>query len=104
MQMGMVGLGKMGANMTERLVRGGHQVVGFDRNPAAVEAVVEAGAAGAASLEELISELSVPRLVWVMVPSGAATCSTLQSLAGVLKPGGVVVDGGNSFYMEQEGR
>ncbi len=100
MQIGMVGLGKMGANMTERLVKGGHDVVGYDRNPAAVEQVVEAGAGGAESLEDLVSKLDSPKHVWVMVPAGAPTTSTLEALAGLLEPGSTVIDGGNSFYKD----
>jgi 6-phosphogluconate dehydrogenase len=100
MQIGMVGLGKMGANMTERLVRGGHTVIGFDRNPEAVERVVAVGAGGAGSLEELVDRLEAPRHVWVMVPAGEPTISTIESLAGLLQAGGTIVDGGNSFYKD----
>ncbi|MDH3538863.1 MAG: decarboxylating 6-phosphogluconate dehydrogenase [Acidimicrobiia bacterium] len=98
MQLGMVGLGKMGANMTERLVRGGHAVIGFDRNPEAVERVVAIGAGGADSLEELVDQLDAPRRVWVMVPAGDPTISTIEKLAGILSAGDIIVDGGNSFY------
>ncbi|NNC92594.1 MAG: decarboxylating 6-phosphogluconate dehydrogenase [Acidimicrobiia bacterium] len=100
MQIGMVGLGKMGANMTERLVRGGHTVIGYDRNPEAVARAVAIGAGGARSLEEMVEQLAAPRRVWVMVPAGDPTISTIQSLAGLLQSGGTVVDGGNSFYKE----
>jgi 6-phosphogluconate dehydrogenase len=98
MQLGMVGLGKMGANMTERLVRGGHPVIGYDRNAEAVERVVAIGAGGAGSLEELVEQLDAPRHVWVMVPAGAPTIATIESLAGLLGAGDTIVDGGNSFY------
>jgi len=100
MQLGMVGLGKMGANMTERLVRGGHDVVGYDRNPEAVERVVAAGARGAESLEDLVSQLDSPKHVWVMVPAGDPTSSTIEALAGLLESGCTVIDGGNSFYKD----
>ncbi len=100
MDLGMVGLGKMGANMTERLVKGGHDVVGYDRDPEAVELVVEKGARGAASLEDLVEQLSSPKRVWVMVPAGAPTTSTLEALAGLLEPGCTVIDGGNSNYKD----
>ena len=100
MQLGMVGLGKMGANMTGRLVRGGHQVVGFDRNPEAVGRVAEAGARGAVSLEDLVGQLEAPKHVWVMVPSGEPTTSTIEALAELLDPGCTIIDGGNSYYKD----
>ena len=100
MQLGMVGLGKMGANMTERLVRGGHDVIGYDRNPAAVAQVVAAGAGGAASLEDLVARLDSPKHVWVMVPAGDPTRSTVLALQELLEPGSTVIDGGNSFYKD----
>ncbi len=100
MQLGMIGLGKMGANMTQRLVKGGHSVIGYDRNSEAVERVVEAGAGGAESLEDLVAQLESPRHVWVMVPAGGPTNSTLDALAGLLEPGCTVIDGGNSNYKD----
>ena len=100
MQLGMVGLGKMGANMTERLIRGGHEVVGYDRNPEATERVVEVGARGAESLEDLVGQLDGPRHVWVMVPAGGPTTSTLEALSSLLEPGDTAIDGGNSFYKD----
>ena len=100
MQLGMIGLGKMGANMTERVGRGGHTVIGYDRNPGAVERVVAIGAGGAGSLEELVDQLRAPRHVWVMVPAGDPTISTIESLAGLLSAGDTIVDGGNSFYKD----
>jgi 6-phosphogluconate dehydrogenase len=103
MQLGMVGLGKMGANMTERVVRGGHSVIGYDRNPEAVERVVGIGAGGARSLEEMVEGLEKPRHVWVMVPAGDPTISTIESLAGLLAGGDTIVDGGNSFYKNTMG-
>jgi 6-phosphogluconate dehydrogenase len=100
MQLGMVGLGKMGANMTTRLLRGAHEVVAFDRSAAAVQASVANGARGASSLEDLVGQLSSPRAVWVMVPAGDPTESTVRALADLLAPGDTVIDGGNSNYKE----
>lgn len=98
MKIGMVGLGKMGANMTERLLRGGHEVVAFDVSPEARAAAAAKGAEPASSLEELAAKLSPPRAAWVMVPSGAATDSTIAELAEKFERGDVIVDGGNSNY------
>ena len=100
MQIGMIGLGKMGANMTTRLVNGGHQVVVTDRKPEAVEAASAGGAVAAKSLGELVEKLDTTRAVWVMVPSGAPTESVLGDLAERLDKGDLVVDGGNSNYQE----
>jgi 6-phosphogluconate dehydrogenase len=100
MKIGMVGLGRMGANMTTRLLRGGHEVVVYDRSADAVAAAAKGGAAGAASLEELVARLDAPRAVWVMVPSGEPTESTVQALAALLAPGDAVIDGGNSNYKD----
>ena len=100
MQIGMVGLGKMGANMTTRLLRGGHQVVVHDQRAEAVQASVDGGATGAASLVELVAQLAAPRAVWVMVPAGDPTESTLFALSGLLGAGDVVIDGGNSNYQD----
>ena len=100
MQLGMVGLGRMGANMTTRLLRGGHTVAVFDRNAGAVATAAGDGAAGAASLEELVTLLAAPRAVWVMVPSGDATESTVTALAALLAPGDTIIDGGNSNYKD----
>src|SRR5687768_4560850 len=100
MQLGMVGLGKMGANMTTRLVRGGHQVVAFDRSADAVKASVLQGARGGASLEDLVKQLNAPRAVWVMVPAGDPTEATVRALADLLSSGDTIIDGGNSNYKE----
>jgi 6-phosphogluconate dehydrogenase len=100
MELGMIGLGKMGAFMTERLVRGGHRVVGFDRDAGAVARVVEKGAAGADSLEKIIAQLKPPRAVWLMVPSGAPVDQTIEALAPHLSPGDTIIDGGNSYYKD----
>ncbi len=100
MQIGMIGLGKMGANMTTRLVNGGHHVVVTDRKPEAVEAAAAAGAVPAKSLDELVENLDAPRAVWVMVPSGAPTESVISELSQRLDEDDLVVDGGNSNYKE----
>jgi 6-phosphogluconate dehydrogenase len=96
----MVGLGRMGANMAARLVAGGHRVVGVDLDPAAVEAAKELGAEGAASLEEALSMVSSPRRVWVMVPAGDPVDATIAALHPLLEAGDVVIDGGNSWYRD----
>jgi 6-phosphogluconate dehydrogenase len=100
MEMGMIGLGRMGANMTERLVQGGHHIVGYDRDPVAVQRVAGAGAEGAASLAELVGKLAAPRAIWVMVPAGAPVDSTIQSLLPMLVQGDTIIDGGNSNYKD----
>lgn len=99
MQLGMIGLGKMGGNMVERLLRGGHRVVVYDLDPELARQVGAAEGAGpAGSLEEMTRALPAPRTVWVMVPAGAPTEATLQTLAGLLAPGDTVIDGGNSNF------
>jgi 6-phosphogluconate dehydrogenase len=100
----MVGLGRMGANMTTRLERDGHHVVAFDRDPAAVAKSVGDGAAGASSLADLVSQLAAPRAVWIMVPSGAPTDSTITGLLDVLAPGDIIIDGGNSRWSDSKDR
>src|SRR5580700_4686963 len=100
MQIGMVGLGKMGANMTTRLIRGGHQVVVFDRDTKAVATATSGGAKGGSSLADLVSALSAPRAVWVMVPAGDPTEQTITALAGLLSKGDVIIDGGNTNYKD----
>ena len=104
MRIGMVGLGRMGGNMTTRLVRGGHAVVAHDRDPAAVARARAEGAEGADSLAALVAALPAPRAVWVMVPAGEPTELTLRALAGLLAGGDVVVDGGNSNYQDTQRR
>jgi 6-phosphogluconate dehydrogenase len=98
MQIGFVGLGKMGGFMVRRLILGGHQVVAFDRSAEATATAVSHGAKGAKSLEELTGALAAPRAVWVMVPSGGPTQETVRALAKLLKPGDCVIDGGNSRF------
>jgi 6-phosphogluconate dehydrogenase len=100
MQLGMVGLGKMGANMTRRLIRGGHQVVVSDLNPDAVKGLAGEGAVAATSLQDLVSKLKAPRAVWIMVPAGAPTEQTVQTLAQYLQPGDTIIDGGNSDFKD----
>ncbi len=100
MQLGIVGLGRMGGNMAQRLLRGGHDLVVYDPNPQAVEAQASAGAVGAASLGELAAKLDAPRAVWSMVPSGDATEATIAALADELEPGDVIIDGGNANYRD----
>jgi 6-phosphogluconate dehydrogenase len=100
MRLGMVGLGRMGGNMTVRLLRDGHEVVAFDPSSDAVAAAGREGAATAASLAELVASLAPPRVVWLMVPAGEITESTVVELGGLLSDGDVVVDGGNSYYKD----
>ena len=105
MRLGMVGLGKMGGNMVERLLQGGHEVAVFDLNADVVRQVGSAhGATPALTLEELVAALPAPRVVWVMVPAGAATESTLETLAALLQPGDVLIDGGNSNWHDTQRR
>ncbi len=99
MQLGMIGLGRMGGNMTTRLLRGGHRVVAFARDPAAVRTAVDGGATGAASVQDLVKRLDAPRIVWLMVPSGSATEETISALAP-LASGDIIIDGGNSRYSD----
>jgi len=100
MQLGMIGLGRMGANMAERLLRGGHQVVGYDPNPQALARVAKQGAATADSPQKLSQQLGQPRVVWLMVPSGEPVDQTIQTLLPHLTKNDVVVDGGNSNYKD----
>ena len=100
MKIAMVGLGKMGANMSQRLIEHGHEVVAFDLNEQAREAAAAFGATPVATLDGLAAALEPPRVAWVMVPAGAPTNSTITTLAGLFEPGDVVIDGGNSNYKE----
>jgi 6-phosphogluconate dehydrogenase len=103
MQLGMVGLGRMGANLTRRLMRHGHQVVVHDVNPDAIRALEAEGAVGAASLDELVAGMSSPRAVWVMVPAAVAETTT-DALAERMEVGDIVIDGGNSYYRDDVDR
>ena len=100
MELGVIGLGRMGSNMSQRLMEGGHRIVAYDRSAEAVRDVAKAGAAGVGSLEELVRKLSPPRAVWLMVPAGAPVAETIHSLAPLLSPGDVIIDGGNSYYKD----
>jgi 6-phosphogluconate dehydrogenase len=100
MQIGMIGLGRMGGNMVRRLLRGGHECVVFDRNPASVEELAKEGAIGASSMEEFVAKLAPPKTAWVMVPAGAPTEAVIQDLGERLGEGGVVIDGGNSHFKD----
>jgi 6-phosphogluconate dehydrogenase len=104
MQLGMVGLGRMGANLVRRVVRAGHECVVFDRDPDAVAALTGEGITGAGSLAELAEALAPPRVVWVMVPAGAPTNAVIERLAGMLADGDIVVDGGNTYYRDDRRR
>jgi len=98
MQLAMIGLGKMGGNMTERLLRGGHSVVVYDRSADAIDRTVKLGATGARSLSDVVSKLSAPRIVWIMVPAGQPVDDTIAELMKDLKRGDVIIDGGNSNF------
>lgn len=100
MQIGMIGLGRMGANMTERLLRGGHSVIAYDLNDAAVKKVSELGATPAFSLTELVEKLEVPRTAWMMIPAGNPVDGAVESLSGKMSSGDLLVDGGNSHYTD----
>jgi 6-phosphogluconate dehydrogenase len=104
MELGMIGLGKMGANMAERLIRGGHRVVGYDRTQESLERAAEKGIVAVDSLEALVGELSAPRAVWVMVPAGAPVDENIEALLGLLAEDDVILDGGNSNYKDTQKR
>src|SRR3972149_6589439 len=99
MQLGMIGLGRMGANMTRRLLKGGHQCVVFDRSPGAVRELAREGAAAAASLADLAGKLGKPRAAWLMVPA-AVVDRCIFDLVPHLEPGDTIIDGGNSWYVD----
>ena len=100
MRIAMIGLGRMGANIARRLMRGGHEIVAFDRNPPLVDMLAGEGATAAASLEEVAAKLESPRIFWVMLPAGPPTESTIEMLMGLASPGDIIIDGGNSFYKD----
>lgn len=104
MQLGMVGLGRMGANLVRRVVQSGHACVVFDRDPDAVAALTGEGVVGVGSLPALADALAPPRVVWVMVPAGAPTQAVIEQLAVVLADGDIVVDGGNTYYLDDRRR
>jgi 6-phosphogluconate dehydrogenase len=98
MQLAMIGLGRMGGNMTERLIRGGHSVVVYDRSQEAVDRTVKLGATAARDLADVVSKLSAPRIVWIMVPAGQPVDDTIAQLTQHLQRGDVIIDGGNSNF------
>jgi 6-phosphogluconate dehydrogenase len=101
MQIGMIGLGRMGANIVRRLMKkGGHQAVVYDKNAKAVAMVAKEGATGANDLEDFIRKLEKPRAVWIMLPAGQITESTIATIAGLLDRDDVVIDGGNTFWQD----
>ncbi len=100
MQLGLIGLGKMGGNMAERLKLGGHEVVGFDFNADAVARLTEAGNVGVNSLEDLVQNLKARRAIWIMVPQGQPVDDTIAKLEPLLNPGDILIDGGNSMYKD----
>jgi 6-phosphogluconate dehydrogenase len=100
MQLGMIGLGRMGANMVRRLMRGGHECVVWDMNPASVKELTSEGAKPSTSLEDFIRKLNKPRVVWIMVPAGDATERTVNDLAARLEPNDTIIDGGNSYFKD----
>ena len=100
MDLAMIGLGRMGLNMTTRLVRGGHRVIGHARTEASVQEGIKQGAEGARTLEEVVSQLKAPRVIWLMIPAGKVTDDTIEKLMPLLEPGDTIVDGGNSNFKE----
>ena len=104
MQLGMIGLGRMGANMVRRLMRGGHECVVWDVNPDNVKQLAGEGATGAESLDDFIGKLTQPRAVWIMVPAGNATEKTVTDLAARMDAGDIIIDGGNSYFKDDARR
>src|ERR1700736_2684010 len=104
MQIAMIGLGRMGANMAQRLLRGGHKVVGFDPAVDARTALEQKGAATAATLDQMVAKLTAPRVIWLMVPAGAITDSTITNLMPLLAACDTIIDGGNSNYRDTQRR
>jgi 6-phosphogluconate dehydrogenase len=104
MQLGMIGLGRMGANMVRRLMRGGHECVVWDLSADNVKAIAAEGATGAASIDDLLAKLNKPRAVWIMVPAGDATEQTVNELASRMEAGDIIIDGGNSYFKDDARR
>jgi 6-phosphogluconate dehydrogenase len=100
MELGMIGLGRMGANMTERLLGSGHNLVAYDRSPDAIQRVVDKGAVGAHSLADFVKQLTLPRAIWLMVPAGDPVDQTIEQLLPLLSKGDILIDGGNSNYKD----
>ena len=104
MELGMIGLGRMGANMTERLLRGGHKLIIYDRSPEAIQRCVDKGAFGAHSLADFVKQVSLPRVIWLMVPSGEPVDLTIEQLLPSLLENDIIIDGGNSHYKDSTRR
>src|SRR5438046_562169 len=104
MQIAMLGLGKMGGNMVQRLLRGGHKVVAFDVDPKKATELQQHGATAALTLDQVVLALQAPRVIWAMVPSGRITEELITTLAGKLSPGDVIIDGGNSNFKDSQRR
>jgi 6-phosphogluconate dehydrogenase len=104
MKFGMIGLGRMGGNMVSRLLKGGHEVVVWNRSPEPVQEKAKEGAIASSSVQELVSKLEAPRAVWVMLPAGDPTEATIQQLIGLLAPNDLIIDGGNSNYKDSQRR
>ena len=100
MQLGMIGLGRMGGNIVRRLMKHGHTTVVYDKDPNAVAALGTDGAVGAGALEEFVSKLERPRTAWVMLPAGKITEATIDALAKLMQPNDVIIDGGNTFWQD----
>lgn len=100
MRLAMIGLGRMGANIARRLMKGGHDVVAFDRDEKAVATLAGEGATGAHSLEDVVKAMTAPRIFWVMLPAGDPTEQTIETLIGLAQPGDIIIDGGNTFYKD----
>ncbi|HJY64311.1 MAG TPA: NAD(P)-binding domain-containing protein, partial [Ignavibacteria bacterium] len=104
MKLGLIGLGKMGANMTERLLKDNHDVVVYDLNSEAVKHAEQIGASGSVSLNEMVSKLDKPCVIWVMVPAGNPVQDTINKLIPLLSKGDIIIDGGNSYYKDTRSR
>ena len=100
MQLGMIGLGRMGGNIVRRLMKNGHSTVVYDKDASAVTALAADGAVGASALEDLVGKLERPRAIWVMLPAGKITELTIHSLSKLLQAGDVIIDGGNTFWQD----
>jgi len=100
MELGVIGLGRMGANIARRLMRGGHACVVWDRDPKAGEALAKDGATAGDSLKDVVAKLAKPRAIWVMLPAGGPTDDTITALSEILEAGDTVIDGGNTFYRD----
>ncbi len=100
MQLGMIGLGRMGGNIVRRLIKHGHTAVVYDKDPKAVAALGAEGAVGTAALEDFVSKLEKPRTAWVMLPAGRITEATIEALSKLMEAGDVIIDGGNTFWQD----